>query len=50
MGSFKNEILHALKKSNSTNEILDKISNYQIGSDGGSKVDNLPESKDRQFY
>lgn len=29
MGSFKNEILHALKKSNSTNEILDKISNYQ---------------------
>ena len=29
MGSFKNEILHALKKSNSTNEVLDKISNYQ---------------------
>ena len=29
MGSFKNEILQALKKSNSTNEILDKISNYQ---------------------
>ncbi len=29
MGSLKNEILHALKKSDSTNEILDKISNYQ---------------------